>query len=58
MIAKASTDSEFNLNGYESEVWPEIDMSINVDDSDLGGFGVYYNGGASAVITDLEVRWE
>ncbi len=58
ILAKGSTTASYNKEDYTEEVLPEIDISTPAEANDFGGFGIYYNGGASMVITDLKANWE
>lgn len=58
LVAHASTDARYNREGYAPGVVPVVDLETDVSPNDLGGFGIWYNGGASTLIKDLRVEWE
>lgn len=57
LIARASTDSQYNKSAYPAAVLSKVEMEIPITGTSVGGFGILYNGGAPTVITDLKVEW-
>lgn len=58
LLASATTDATYDVDGYPSEVLTEIKMETEIHGNTFGGFGIWYMGGASAVITDLLASWD
>jgi hypothetical protein len=58
LIAKAHTSSNYNPGSYPAEVVGSVEMETVISETVSGGFGIYYNGGSSAVITNLMAVWK
>ncbi len=56
--ATAATDSQYDKSNYSEEVLSTVSIHTPVKSNDYGGLGIWYEGGASAVIKDLVVEWE
>ena len=58
LLARAHTDSDYNATAYPPEVLSVVEIETTVTGNTSGGAGIWYQGGASAVIRDMVLSWE
>lgn len=58
IIAHATTTAEYYKASYPPEVFPEVNMEMEIKPTQFGGFGILYNGGARTMFKELKVEWE
>ncbi|MEZ4892841.1 MAG: hypothetical protein R2778_07465 [Saprospiraceae bacterium] len=54
----AGTVAKYNASSYPEAVVARVAMELPVEVNSFGSVGILYNGGAPAVIRDMEVKWE
>ncbi len=58
LMAKANSESNYDISGYEPIILGEVYLESALPDNGEGGFGIWYDGGANMVITKMKADWE